>query len=65
MNEVRSITEEFAKITDVQKLQFLKSICWNWFTPEQLEILRKAEEETEGSDEEEKPKFQGSQEAGA
>ena len=53
MNEVRSITEEFAKITDIQKLQFLKSICWKWFTPEQLEILRKAEEETEGSDEEE------------
>ena len=47
MAKVRSITEEFAKITDVQKLQFLKSICWNWFTPEQMEILRKVKEETE------------------
>ncbi len=51
--DLRSLVKEMEQVKDIQKLQFLRYIGWGRFTPEQLEILRKAEGETEGSDEEE------------
>ena len=41
--DLRSLVKEMEQVKDIQKLQFLKYVGWERFTPKQLEILRKAE----------------------
>lgn len=41
---VKKMTDNFAKITDAFKLTVLRDAEWKWFTPEQMEILRKYDE---------------------
>jgi hypothetical protein len=41
---LKKMTNNFAKILDPFKLTVLRDAEWKWFTPEQMEILRKYDE---------------------